>query len=138
MPIKYSELLKETNERCKSGKAYVEFYKSNKYGKIWNVSTGEIIGNELYLERGPYYFTFDKKKIYNFWTDFPQELTLDELRTFALEKPIMAKRLSDKEISKLMAEMTDEEKQNYKLFKKEEIRLLSETSIDDEENIFDE
>lgn len=39
-------------------------------------------------------------------------------------------KLSEEEMSKLMEEMTDEEKQNYAKFKKEEKKLLSKLDND--------
>lgn len=121
MPISYRELLKR--EDPDKGIYVSDFYKENKYGKIWNVSDGTF---------GPRYFTFDKETIYNFWSDFPQELTHEEVRTFVAENPTMARlRLSDEEIAKLMSEMTDEEKQSYAKFKDEKARLLAEDEEDE-------
>lgn len=59
-----------------------DFYK-NDGDKIWDVTENPI-------SRGPVLFSFDKKKIYNFWEDYPQNLTKEEKELFDKEKPFWA------------------------------------------------
>lgn len=40
--------------------------------------------------RGVLEFTFDKKKIYSFWEDYPQNLTKEEKELFDKERPFWA------------------------------------------------
>ena len=40
-------------------------------------------------EEGPFYFSFDKKKIYNFWSDY-WDLTDEQRQLFNQEFPYMA------------------------------------------------
>lgn len=59
-------------------------YKENKNDKIY------WIDNSMYVT-GEMLFTFDKKKIYNFFEDFPQNLTDEEVEIFKKENPTLAK-----------------------------------------------
>jgi hypothetical protein len=84
-----SDLLKELEEDLKKEPTYVLveenglwFYKEDKNLIIWDVESDEY---------GPYYFSFDKKIIFNFWTDYPNKLTKEQIEIFKREKPIMAK-----------------------------------------------
>ena len=55
-----------------------EFYKKESSDKIWWIETGtDTIGEHL--------FTFDKKKVYNLFKDFPQNLTPEEVEIFLAE-----------------------------------------------------
>jgi hypothetical protein len=59
-----------------------DFYKENKTSKIWWVETPDSIGE--------YLFSFDKKKIYNFFRDYPQKLSPEEIEIFKKECPDLA------------------------------------------------
>ena len=61
-----------------------DFYKENNNDKIY------WIDNSMYVT-GEMLFTFDKKKIYNFFEDFPQNLTDEEVEIFKKENPTLAK-----------------------------------------------
>lgn len=61
----------------------MEFYKLNPNDKIWWVDNPEYLGIRL--------FTFDKKKIYTFYRDYPEKLSDEELRIFNEEFPVLAK-----------------------------------------------
>jgi len=50
---------------------------------------GNIIWEMITDEEGPLYFSFDKKTIYNFWTDY-WNLTDEERSIFDKEYPVMA------------------------------------------------
>lgn len=56
------------------------FYKNNKKDKIWWVDNGED-------EKGVWLFSFDKKKIYNMFHDYPHKLTKEEKELFDKENP---------------------------------------------------
>lgn len=56
-----------------------DFYKENDTDRIWWVYTVDNIG--LYL------FSFDRKKIYNLFSDYPHKLSAEEKRIFDEENP---------------------------------------------------
>lgn len=53
------------------------FYKNDETDKIWWVDNPETIGLHL--------FSFDKKKIYNLFADYPHNLTAEEKEIFDKE-----------------------------------------------------
>lgn len=55
-----------------------EFYKVDDENTMWSVRDGHI---------GPVLVSFDKKKIYNLWCDFPNEFTKDQIAIFKKEMP---------------------------------------------------
>ena len=59
-----------------------DFYKNNPTDKIWWLDTVGVIGEFL--------FSFDKKKIYNLFMDYPQNLTKEEKEIFDKENPYWA------------------------------------------------
>ena len=56
-----------------------DFYKENDTDRIWWVDTVDRIG--LYL------FSFDRKRIYNLFSDYPHKLSAEEKRIFDEENP---------------------------------------------------
>lgn len=56
-----------------------DFYKENDTDRIWWVDTVDNIG--LYL------FSFDRKRIYNLFSDYPHKLSAEEKRIFDEENP---------------------------------------------------
>lgn len=60
-----------------------DFYKKKPENKIWWVDNPE--------EKGSIEFTFDKKKIFNLFRDYPHELTAEQKRIFDKENPYWAK-----------------------------------------------
>ena len=56
------------------------FYEDRITGRVWHVDLAEQI-------IGPILFTFDRKKIYNYWSDYPQNLTPEEIRIFEEDCP---------------------------------------------------
>lgn len=56
-----------------------DFYKENDNDRVWWVNTVDTIG--LYL------FSFDRKKIYNLFSDYPHKLSAEEKRIFDEENP---------------------------------------------------
>lgn len=61
---------------------YLDFYKKNKTDKIWWTKEIHTIGEFL--------FSFDKKKIYNLYADYPENLTPEEKEIFDKENPFWA------------------------------------------------
>lgn len=60
-----------------------DFYKDDDKNKIW--LTG-IVG-----QIGDFLFSFDKKTVFNFWADYPDNLTKEQIEIFRKECPEMAK-----------------------------------------------
>ena len=58
---------------------HLEFYKKTKNDIIFWIDNVDNIGEFL--------FTFDKKKIYNLFSDYPYKLTENEKRIFDKENP---------------------------------------------------
>ena len=55
------------------------FYKKKDNDKVWSVEEIGYIGKLLY--------SFDKKNIYNLWTDYPHNFTKEEKELFDKENP---------------------------------------------------
>ncbi len=64
------------------------FYKMNKNDTIWWIKSKDKVGEHL--------FTFDKKKIYNLFRDYPKELTKEEKEVFDRENPYWADFFKDR------------------------------------------
>ena len=64
------------------------FIKNNPKDKIWWVDDPERIGEWL--------FSFDKKKIYNMFSDYPDKLNKDQIELFDKENPEWADFFSDR------------------------------------------
>ena len=58
---------------------FMRLYKQKEEDTIYWVDNVETIGEHL--------FTFDKKKIYNLFADYPQNLTQEEKEIFDKENP---------------------------------------------------
>lgn len=56
-----------------------DFYKKNPHDKIWWVDNLDSIGEFM--------FSFDKKRIFNLFADYPQNLTTEEKAIFDKENP---------------------------------------------------
>ncbi|WP_349763740.1 hypothetical protein [Fusobacterium sp. SYSU M8D902] len=65
-----------------------DFYKENKDDTIWWV-------NDLDT-KGEFLFSFDKKKIYNLFADYPHTLSKKEKEIFDRENPYWAKFFKDR------------------------------------------
>lgn len=65
-----------------------DFYKNEPNDTIWWVDDTEATG--LWL------FSFDKKKVFNMFADFPQKLTKDQVRIFCKENPEWADFFKDR------------------------------------------
>jgi hypothetical protein len=66
-----------------------KFFKNNPSDKIWWVDNlGKTVGEFL--------FTFDKKKIYNMFQDYPQAMTPEEVEIFDKENPFWAEFFAER------------------------------------------
>ncbi|MGX7347543.1 DUF7675 family protein [Aerococcus vaginalis] len=61
---------------------YADFYKENIDDEIWTI-------HEIPSTRGPFLFSFDRKTIYNFWSDY-DKLTEQQKAIFREEYDTMA------------------------------------------------
>ena len=68
----------------------VRFYKEKKTDKIWWVDNPEVIGELL--------FSFDKKKIFNLFQDYPWELSAEQKAIFDRENPYWADFFRDRQL----------------------------------------
>lgn len=73
-----------------------EFYKNNTNDIIWWVEEGEEINGEFYPSDGNFLFSFDKKKVFNLFRDYPQELTPEQKAIFDKENPYWADFFKDR------------------------------------------
>ena len=64
------------------------FYKNNPDDKIWWVDDPDTIGEWL--------FSFDKKRIYNMFEDYPWKLSTEEKAIFDKENPYWADFFKDR------------------------------------------
>ena len=53
---------------------YSDFYKESEESKVWWIDKIGVIGEFL--------FSFDKKKIYNLFLDYPHNMTKEEVKIF--------------------------------------------------------
>ena len=65
-----------------------DFYKNEETDLIWWVDNTDTIGEWL--------FSFDKKKIYNMFRDYPDKLTAKEKAIFDRENPFWADFFKDR------------------------------------------
>lgn len=56
-----------------------EFYKDDKNDKIWWVDNCDVVGVHL--------FSFDKKRVFNLFEDYPHNLTKEQKQMFDEENP---------------------------------------------------
>ena len=58
---------------------YSDFYKDSEESKVWWIDKIDV--------RGEILFSFDKKKIYNLFLDYPHNMTEEEVKIFDSENP---------------------------------------------------
>ncbi len=87
LPFNMSFVVSEKLKNLESNK--FEFYKKNDVDKIWWVDNKEQVGEHL--------FSFDKKKIYNLFKDYPYELSNEEKEIFDKENPYWADFFKDRQ-----------------------------------------
>lgn len=66
----------------------MEFYKNNKDDKVYWVDNTEEVGVHL--------FSFDKKKVFNLFSDYPYKLTDEQKIIFDKENPEWAEFFKDR------------------------------------------
>lgn len=69
-------------------KDLIDFYKNNKSDTIYWTAHIDSVGEHL--------FSFDKKKIYNLFSDYPWKLTAKEKTIFDKENPYWADFFKDR------------------------------------------
>ena len=65
-----------------------KFYKKESEDKIWWVDNGRTIGE--------FKFSFDKKKVYNLFADYPHNMKPEEVALFDKENPMWAEYFKDR------------------------------------------
>jgi hypothetical protein len=88
---KYYELVNSKNDNVNNNEDFYNnynYYKNNETDVIWWVEKTGNIGEHL--------FTFDKKKIYNLFKDYPYELSKNEKEIFDKENPYWADFFKDR------------------------------------------
>jgi len=66
-----------------------DFYKNNPGDKIWWVNNPETVSEWL--------FSFDKKKAFNMFADYPHNLTAEQKAIFDKENPYWKEYFSDRQ-----------------------------------------
>lgn len=84
--------LNSVNDDMNREPAKIEFYKKNANDKIWWIDNPDNIGENL--------ISFDKKKIYNLFKDYPYNLSDEEKELFDKENPYWANFFKDHQKSK--------------------------------------
>lgn len=64
------------------------FYKRDKHDKVWWYRDTEHVGKHL--------ISFDKRKIYNLYADYPHNLTKEQKELFDKENPYWAELLKSR------------------------------------------
>ena len=60
----------------------MNFYKDDENDKIWRVDTLD--------SKGEFLFSFDKKTVFNFFSDYPAKLAKEQIEIFKKEQPLLA------------------------------------------------
>ena len=69
---------------------YSDFYKDSEDSKVWWIDKIGVIGEFL--------FSFDKKKIYNLFLDYPHNMTEEEVEIFGRENSYWRDFFSDRKL----------------------------------------
>ena len=69
---------------------YSDFYKDSEESKVWWIDKIDV--------RGEILFSFDQKKIYNLFRDYPHNMTEEEVRIFDRENPFWSDFFSDRKL----------------------------------------
>lgn len=66
-----------------------DFYKNNESDQVFWVHDPETVGEFL--------FSFDKKKVFNLFRDYPEKLTAEQKKIFDTENPYWAEFFADRQ-----------------------------------------
>lgn len=66
-----------------------KWYKNEPSNKIWWLDNGDDV-------KGEFVFSFDKKKTYNMFADYPHNMSKDEVAIFDKENPFWADFFADR------------------------------------------
>ena len=69
---------------------YSDFYKESEASKVWWIDKIDV--------KGEFLFSFDQKKIYNLFLDYPHNMTEEEVRIFESENPFWRDFFSDRKL----------------------------------------
>ena len=69
---------------------YSDFYKESETSKVWWIDKIDV--------KGEFLFSFDQKKIYNLFLDYPHNMTEEEVRIFDSENPFWRDFFSDRKL----------------------------------------
>lgn len=83
----YDELIAKTQKAPKQGVG--SFYKENPTDQIWWVDTSD--------REGVFLFSFDRKKVFNLFADYPEKLTPEQKEIFDRENPYWADFFKDRQ-----------------------------------------
>ena len=61
---------------------YEDFHKNNESDLIWWTNPVDKVGSIL--------FSFDKKQVFDFWSEYPDKLTPEQIEIFKKENPTLA------------------------------------------------
>ncbi|SFE95722.1 DUF7675 family protein [Peptostreptococcus sp. D1] len=67
---------------------FSKFHKEDEKAKVWWVEKLDTVGEFL--------FSFDRKKIYNLFADYPHNLTEEEVKVFDKENPYWVEFFKDR------------------------------------------
>lgn len=90
--LKKFDVLVDFNEEMITSESnlegYSDFYKDSEASKVWWIDKRDV--------KGEFLFSFDKKKIYNLFLDYPHNMTKEEVRIFDSENPFWREFFSDR------------------------------------------
>lgn len=69
-----------------------DFYKEKEADAVWWVDDFKSVGKHL--------FSFDKRKIYNLFADYPYNMTAEEVAIFSKENPYWREFFQDRFVDK--------------------------------------
>ena len=84
MPYNKTMDIFEEPEEIHIEKNGYDFYKNDESDPIWSATRIDVD------EEGPFLFSFDCETVYNFWTDYPDKLTPEQVELFKKWNPTMA------------------------------------------------